>query len=104
MDIDKALDILFDCSNYVPKGPIKDYYDEAFKLIRDCVKKQPKEGNWIETYDGWEGVYYECSECKEPWTTIEGTPEDNLMKFCPQCGSRMIETIRIPEKSEDDEE
>ena len=52
------------------------------------VKRQ--QGEWIErteriTLD----TYYECSNCKEPWTTIEGTPWDNGMNFCPNCGARM---------------
>ena len=46
-------------------------------------------GEWIEQ-DGYDGdVYYDCSVCGESWTTIEGTPWDNGMKFCPNCGARM---------------
>ena len=44
---------------------------------------------WIERDDGWGGVYYDCSVCNESWTTIEGTPFDNGMKYCPHCGAKM---------------
>lgn len=45
-------------------------------------------GKWIykQVYDY---EYWECSHCGEPWTTIEGTPQDNFMNFCPNCGADM---------------
>ena len=46
-------------------------------------------GKWIEQEDGWGGYYYDCSVCKESWTTIDGTPWDNGMNFCPNCGAEM---------------
>lgn len=30
-----------------------------------------------------------CSACHEPWTIIAGTPEENGMHFCPNCGAQM---------------
>ena len=60
------------------------------------VTQQPKIGHWIEK-DGFDGdVYYDCSECGESWTTIEGTPWQNGMKYCPNCGCRMVD----PQESE----
>lgn len=53
------------------------------------IEPQRKKGTWIEQDDSWDGVYYECSACGEPWTTIDGTPRDNGMKFCPNCGAEM---------------
>ena len=43
---------------------------------------------WIKRDDGWGDIYYDCSACNESWTTIEGTPFDNDMKYCPHCGAR----------------
>lgn len=76
--------------------------DELLKLIppeevcsRFAVKNAPtiepqrKTGKWIERDDGWDGVYYECSVCKEPFTLIDGTPSENLYNYCPNCGSDM---------------
>lgn len=44
---------------------------------------------WIKRDDGWGDIYYDCSACNESWTTIEGTPFDNNMKYCPHCGAKM---------------
>jgi len=55
------------------------------------VTPQPKTGHWIEK-EGYDGdTYYDCPECGNSWTTIDGTPWDNDMKYCPNCGCRMIE-------------
>ena len=33
---------------------------------------------------------YECSNCKNPFTLLEGTPEQNTYFYCPYCGCKMI--------------
>lgn len=54
-----------------------------------ALEQEPKTGHWIEK-DGYDGdTYYDCSECGESWTTIEGTPWNNGMKYCPNCGAKM---------------
>ena len=63
---------------------------------------QPKTGQWIE-HDGWDGdVYYECSECKEPFVLIDGTPTDNLYNYCPNCGA-YLSTMRTDREDGDTE-
>lgn len=58
--------------------------------LEDLPSAQPERtGKWIEQDDGWDGVYYECSVCKESFTLIDGTPFDNLYNYCPNCGARM---------------
>ena len=63
--------------------------------VREAINALPsaeperRKGRWIETDDGWDSTYYVCSECGCPWTIIEGTPEDNGMYFCPNCGAEM---------------
>ena len=48
------------------------------------------QGEWIECTERFTlDTYYECSNCKEPWITIEGTPWQNMMNFCPNCGADM---------------
>ena len=67
---------------------------EGYWAIQERLKKLPsvtvrQTGEWIEK-DGYDGdVYYDCSVCGESWTTIEGTPWDNGMNFCPNCGADM---------------
>ena len=58
-------------------------------MIAGIPSEEHKKGKWIEQEDGWGGYYYDCSVCKESWTTIDGTPFDNGMKFCPNCGAEM---------------
>ena len=45
-------------------------------------------GEWQEKAV-WDDVVFVCSNCEEPWTLIEGTPEQNNMNFCPNCGADM---------------
>ena len=42
-------------------------------------------GAYTDNEDTWE-----CSICHEPFTLIEGTPEDNLYYYCPKCGAKLI--------------
>ena len=45
-------------------------------------------GEWREEVT-WDDVVYVCSNCGEPWTLIDGTPAQNNMNFCPNCGADM---------------
>ena len=51
---------------------------------------EPKRGKWIDLSDQWglEGTF-KCSACGELWSLIDGTPQDNGMNFCPNCGADM---------------
>ena len=84
----------------IPAADIKNMGGQAYVLVKlsqvfNVIDNQPtieperKKGTWIEQDDSWDGVYYECSACGEPWTLIDGTPWDNGMKFCPNCGAEM---------------
>lgn len=71
-------------------------YQKKHDAYMDSVRPQEQTGHWIEK-DGFDGdVYYDCSECGESWTTIDGTPWDNEWNYCPSCGARMVE----PQESE----
>lgn len=48
-----------------------------------------KKGKWLYKPNEYDDDTYECSQCGEPWTLIDGTPEENNMKFCPNCGADM---------------
>lgn len=51
--------------------------------------KPVRHGRWIEQ-DGFDGdEYYDCSLCGNSWTIIDGTPQDNGMNYCPNCGAKM---------------
>lgn len=77
---------------------LNDFYsdfEEYSRLFDDIDLMIPvnaveqKQGHWIanDDYDG--EVYYTCSRCEEPWVTIDGTPQENGMKYCPHCGAKM---------------
>ena len=57
------------------------------KLIKTVEVAEPKRGRWI-PWDGVE-VTYKCSVCGADWDCLEGTPMDNEMYYCPNCGARM---------------
>ena len=42
-----------------------------------------------EEWKEWDEDTWSCSVCGEPWTLTEGTPKDNGMNYCPNCGARM---------------
>jgi len=46
-------------------------------------------GRWIENQGYDDDYYYTCSVCKCDWTTIDGTPTENNMRYCPECGAKM---------------
>lgn len=46
-------------------------------------------GRWIERDDDWFATYYDCSVCGESWVPIDGTLEQNNVKYCPSCGAKM---------------
>ena len=64
----------------------------------DYLKHQPaadvqpvKRGKWEEVneYGGWGDTYYRCSVCGDEWDLDIGTPAENGMKYCPNCGADM---------------
>lgn len=48
-------------------------------------------GRWLKEENIFDDSTYVCSACNEPWTIIEGTPKENNMNFCPNCGADMRE-------------
>ena len=32
---------------------------------------------------------WQCSECKDVFILLEGTPKDNNYNYCPNCGAKM---------------
>lgn len=54
--------------------------------------------NWNQ--DEWEGDLW-VSECGVYWSLNEGTPTENKMKFCLNCGKPLTQT---PYEEEDIEE
>ena len=88
----------FICEKQGRCGP-HEFYDSIEQAISDSEDGVPcdhlievspvRHGRWEERDDGFGGTYYRCSVCGEDWCTIDGTPAENGMRYCPQCGARM---------------
>ena len=63
------------------------------KVIDSAIRKgnpyEDKTGHWIENTNIFGEGTYECSNCGNPWSLMEGTPADNDMNYCPYCGADM---------------
>lgn len=47
-------------------------------------------GRWEDSTDEWFGTdVYTCSNCRESYVLVEGTPKQNLWYHCPNCGAKM---------------
>ena len=90
VNVDEVLKILHKYGKYIFVTDYKKYSDMVDDIANlKALKQEPKTGHWIKK-DGFDGdVYYDCSECGESWTTVEGTPWQNGMNYCPNCGARM---------------
>lgn len=64
-----------------------DYVKKAVGGLPVVDVRENVRGTWLEkeVYDG--DYAYECSVCGETWDLIEGTPKDNNMNYCPNCGA-----------------
>lgn len=50
-----------------------------------------RHGRWIpsDMGGGQEDEAYVCSVCDDPWVLISGTPQENNMNYCHNCGAKM---------------
>lgn len=77
----------YDAEHVGCPGRARELIAEAPSLdVRPVVR-----GQWKETeMSGLDGdIAWVCSACGEPWTLIAGTPAENNMNFCPNCGAAM---------------
>lgn len=84
-------------AKYIDAEALKELFADSAALCNDIDEfpaadvRENRHGRWIETDDGWDGIYFVCSECGCPWTLIDGDPRDNGMNYCPNCGCSMME-------------
>ena len=50
------------------------------------VQSEQKTGRWIYMKDCEDWF---CSNCKDIFMLLEGTPKDNDYNYCPNCGAKM---------------
>lgn len=47
-------------------------------------------GEWILNPSNlYNDATWVCSVCGEPWSLFYGTPQENDMHYCPNCGAKM---------------
>ena len=63
---------------------LRDSHESYEKHINELEAQLPKEGEWIDLF----GHDYKCSVCGE-WYRMDGTPEQEDMNYCPNCGAKM---------------
>ena len=62
-----------------------------------------KSCEWFETDQ--DANLWECGNCHEEWTFIEGNPVENDMQFCPKCGAKVdvVNALECTRHDEDEE-
>lgn len=63
-------------------------WDEVYNAMSDLPSIHPeqKTGRWIYMSDCEDWF---CSNCKDIFMLLEGTPKDNDYNYCPNCGVEM---------------
>lgn len=63
------------------------YRDPSCPLVitERCVWHQDEDGIW------------RCSNCDCTWVCYEGTPKENSMNYCPQCGGEIASFSEVEE-------
>ena len=84
--VDAVLDVYYDTPDIDLSG---EKFESAILKIQAADVATVRHGRWEDWDDGFGGTYYRCSVCGEDWCTIDGTPAENGMRYCPQCGARM---------------
>lgn len=80
---------LHDGGNWLVNDYNADWIHSFIETAPAADVVEVRHGEWIEHDDDWCGAYYTCSACGCDWTTIDGTPQENNMKYCPECGAKM---------------
>lgn len=77
-------------------------YGEGYKAIcTRAIERIPAvnaapvmHGRWDEIEDIWGDCHYQCTECGIEWNLDAGTPAENNMNYCPNCGAKMDGELR----------
>lgn len=59
--------------------------NETYAALADFIDR-PTCKNVADPYDG---TYFECSRCGDKWELTCGSPADNHLNYCPDCGAEV---------------
>lgn len=91
----EAMDAIMSTEPFIVEINGEQYVGQKTSDVMDVLQALPsaeperKKGKWLHKPNEYDDDTYECSRCGEPWTLIDGTPEENNMNFCPNCGADM---------------
>ena len=74
------------CGYDVSESEVINDFEKIIDSVPAADVAPVRHGYWIEQC---EESLYSCSACGTEWITIEGTPKENGMDFCPHCGAKM---------------
>ena len=63
------------------------YFNTKAEAIAAWNSRACHKGHWTRSDD--EGNVWQCSVCGNEWQLMDGTPEENHMNYCQQCGAYM---------------
>lgn len=72
-------------------------WNDCNSYYYDLIIKQPKvdkerHAHWEQSsYFDEENNVFQCSNCKEEFVLISGSPKENEYEYCPHCGCKMDE-------------
>ncbi len=75
-------------------------YKRVLKENEELNKKIKEQKECAFREDRTEECLWYCSNCHDEWLFYEGTPEENNLKYCPHCGARIREIIKLEEEDE----
>lgn len=74
---------------YMGKSQMKKDVLENIKNAPTIEAEPVRRGKWISQEEYFD-EYFECSVCGAGFCTLDGlSPEENNMKYCPECGAKM---------------
>ncbi len=72
------------------------YRNALIEIMNEVNRKTCTYIQQNDDYNTWE-----CSQCKCDWCIEEGTPKDNNMNYCPECGARIKNIVEYKEENND---
>lgn len=55
--------------------------------------QEQKHGHWKTVSDYYDDEHWQCSACGCEWYLEAGSPTENNMHYCPECGAKMDEEV-----------
>ena len=82
-----ALDVIAGAVGVDAEGKLSSEIEkETYAALAELIDR-PTCKNVADPYDG---SYFECSRCGEKWELTCGSPADNHLNYCPDCGAKVV--------------